>query len=465
MSQYNEPRGPKPPFRLRKRWFFGGLLLVVFIAIFLMNRQAGPNDQKTAEKPGTAKHPVPVIEAQAYQSNVPIKLQVIGTIQSVSSVTLRSQNDGQILSVNFAEGQYVKAGQLLFVVDPAPFIAALNQAQATVEKDVALVKQAQQTVEMQKTMVWQAQANLKRDQALLVYAKAEENRYGSLFKQGFVTQEQSEQMTSTYKSEQGTVGADKAAIQTAEATMQADISAVKSAIETLHSDQANVRTNQIKLDYCYIKAPFAGRTGSLLVHNGDAIQTESTNLVSLSRIDPIFVVFSVPQDELPAIKEEQAKGQLGVVARLNDAAKTSVRGKISFIDNTIDSTTGTIALKGAFENPTEQLWPGQFVTVVLSMGEIENAVVIPPPAVQTGQKGDYVFVDNNGVAELRPVTVARSTENMAAISQGLKPGEQVITDGQLQLEPGSHVKVRQPGQEQNASPAESNQPHHHRHSQ
>lgn len=438
------PPSPSQSGRSGKRWYFVGALIVLLVFLFAVNH-LHPDAEvgKKMEKPGTAKHPAPVTLAVAVQNDVPIQRQVIGNVQSFSAVSIKPQVNGKILDIHFHEGQFVKAGDLLFTIDPQPFVAALNQAQATVGKDYALINEAKQTLARDKTMVQQAHANLKRDVAQETYAKAEEQRYSQLLQAEYVSKEQYEQYRTNARSLSGTVSADRAAIRTSEATLGQDIAAIQSAQETLRGDQAVVQSNRINLNYCYVRAPFSGRTGSYQVHPGDAVQANITNLVNLDQINPTYVTFAIPEQELPTIKKGQTSGELQVAAVLDDPSHSRFHGRITFFDNAVDMTTGTIQLKGTFENPTGQLWPGQFVTVVLSLGHIPNAVVVPPQAVMTGQKGDYVFVDNAGVAELRPVTVARTTDTWAAISQGLQPGEKVVTDGQLSLEPGFHLKVKQ----------------------
>ena len=307
------PSSPPPVKRARskKRWIFLILFLLLVLGCYAYSRNGSMFTAGKSEREGKGNRPIPVTVETAYQRDVPIRLQVIGNIQSVSSVTLKPQVNGQIAVLHFKEGQYVQKGQLLFTIDPRPFIAALQQAEANVSRDNALVQEAREALKRDQTMVAQAQANLKRDTAQLQYAKEEEGRYLTLLNQQFVTPEQYGQMQTNARSLTGTAQADQAAIRTAQATVNTDAAAILSAQETMLGDEAVVKTNQLNLQYCYIRAPFTGRTSSYLVHVGDAVQSNTTTLVTLSQIDPTYVSFAVPQEQLSAIKPAGRRRQSG----------------------------------------------------------------------------------------------------------------------------------------------------------
>ena len=403
------------------------------------------------EKPGTKIRPVPVVTAQAVRKTVPLSVQVFGNTQSLSSVSVKPQIDGQILRVLFKEGDFVKAGQILFEIDPRPQQALVNEAQAVVNKDLALVSQAQANLRKDEANVRQVQASMNRDKAQLDLAKAQERRYASLFHQDFISREQYEQVSTTVQTSEATIASDQAAVENARALLGSDQANIQSARASMNGDQAALAAAQLKLSYCQIRAPFTGRTGAFLVHEGDAVQTSQTSLVSLDQIDPIFVSFAVPEQILSNIKTAQQKGTLKVMAALKSDQKQTTpqqsvplpkpqfAGKITFIDNTVDTTTGTIRLKGLFENPEHRLWPGQFASVTLMLDEV-TAVLVPSQAVLTGQKGNYLYVVQAGKVDERIVRTGPAVNGETIIEQGLNPGEWVVTDGQAQLAPGFYVR-------------------------
>jgi len=358
---------------------------------------------------------VPVTVATAAQRDIPIQVQVIGNVESYASIPIKAQIAGELVRINFVEGQDVTKGELLFEIDRRPFEQALRQAEANINRDVAQEKQAE--------------ANLARDQAQAQNARAQAARYGKLASEGIVSKEQNEQMRTTSSSAEEAVRADQAAIESARAAEVAD--------------RAAVETAKLNLDYCEIRSPINGRTGSLQVKVGTLIKAQAdTAMVTINQVSPTFVTFSVPEDQLAQIRRSMAQGPLEVEARVPNDASAPARGQLSFIDNTVDSTTGEIKLKAMFPNQERKLWPGQFVNVVLTVGKDANATVVPSEAIQTGQQGQYAFVvKQDHTVENRVVSIGRTIGRETVITKGIAPGETVVTDGQLRLIPGFKVEI------------------------
>ena len=350
---------------------------------------ASCSENKTAGRPSMnmADMVVPVVVAKATQRNMPVQVTAIGNVEAYSTVTVKSLVDGEIQKAYFTEGQDVKKGDMLFSIDPRPFQVALHQAEA----------------------------NLARDQAQAQYAKAEAKRYTQLQKAGIVSQIQYEQFTSNAAALDAAVRADQAAVEHA----------------------------KIQLGYCSIYSPIDGRTGSLLVHPGNLVKNNDTSLVVINKVTPIYVDFSVPEQYLAQVKEHRARGRLGVLAYPSGNESNSSKGFLSFINNAVDSNTGTIELKGTFANSDRRLWPGQFVNVVLNLTVQRDATVVPSQAVQAGEKGQYVYVVKpDNTAALRPVTVGKTLQGFTIVDKGVSPGETVVTNGQLRLFPGAKVSFK-----------------------
>ncbi len=334
------------------------------------------------------KEGVPVTVSTVIQKTVPIQLRAIGNVEAYSTVSVKSQIGGELIRIHFKEGQDVKKGDILFTIDPRPYEAALKQAEA----------------------------NLARDTAQLENARVDARRYGELVSKGYVAQQQYDQ------------------IQTNAAALEA----------TVLADKATVENAKLQLSYCFIHSPIDGRTGSLLSHQGDMIKANADNpMVVINQIQPIYVTLSVPEQNLQQIKRYMAEGKLKGEAIIPGDENSPVQGIITFVDNTVDISTGTIKLKGTFENKGKRLWPGQFVNVVLTLTTQPDAIVVPSQAVQTGQQGLYVFVVKSDLTvELRPVVTGRNLDGEVVIEKGLEPGEQVVTDGQLRLVPGTKVEIK-----------------------
>ena len=327
-----------------------------------------------------------VVVAKAEQKNVPINLTAIGSADAFTSVSVKAQVNAVLEQVHIKEGEYVKKGELLFTLDARPFQAALAQAQATLARD-------------------KAQAQLNGVQA---------NRYAELYKAGVAPKEQLDEMQANAEAQQTAVHADEAAVQAA----------------------------QLQLDYCKIYAPTDGRLGALQVFPGNIVkQNDVPVLIVINQITPIFVNFSIPEQYFSAVEQFMGKGELQVEATPYGDTKTET-GTLTFVDNTVDNTTGTIKLKARFPNTDNRLWPGQFSTVLLRLAQDEDATVVPSQAVQTGSRGDFIYVvKSDSTVEQRAVKVARTMGGDSVISAGIQPGETVVTDGQLRLIPGMKVQI------------------------
>jgi multidrug efflux system membrane fusion protein len=417
------------------RVFFNFLLGVLTLLI------ACSSGSKEAQGPAKS---VPVMVAEVSQKSVPVQLRAIGNVQAYSTVSIKTLVAGQLIRVHFKEGQDVKKGDLLFTIDPRPFEAALTQAEANVIRDLAQVKQAQSNLAKNMALLKQAEATLEKDMAQAKNAEADAERYRSLIDRKVVSEQQYDQFRTNAEALEATVRADKAAIDSANASIRASKDAVENAQAVVRADRAAIENAKIQLGYCFIRSPIDGRTGNLLLQEGNIVKANDTPyLVVINQINPIFVVFSIPEQNLPLVKKYMAAGKLAVEAIIPDDEKGPEQGVLSFVDNTVDAATGTIQLKGTFANTDRRLWPGQFVNVVLTLTIEPGAIVIPSQAVQTSQQGHYVFVVKSDLSvESRPVVVQRILNEETVVEQGLKPGETVVTDGHFQLVPGSKVEMK-----------------------
>lgn len=342
-----------------------------------------PKQEKAKEKP-----PAPVTVARVRQASVPVELRAIGNVEAYATVAVRSLVEGAVTRVHFQEGQDVARGALLFTIDPRSFSAALSQAEA----------------------------NLARDQAMAANARDQAARYRGLVDEGIVTREQYNQLEANADALAATVAADRAAVDRA----------------------------KLQLSYCFIQAPMAGKTGNLAVHAGNLVKAnDDPALVSINQITPVNVSFALPEKELAAVKARMAGG-ITVEAVIPDGTPGAEKGTVAFLDNAVDPATGTIKLKGTFQNRERRLWPGQFVNVVLTMDVRQNAAVVPTRAIQSGQQGEYVYLLRpDSTVELRPVTPGVARDGITVVEKGLAPGDTVVTDGHLRVIPGGKVAVKQ----------------------
>jgi membrane fusion protein, multidrug efflux system len=358
------------------------LLLLPLVASFGCQAQS-------AMKP-RGPEAVPVKVEQVVRKPMALELRAVGSVEASSKVSVSARAAGTIVAAHFQEGSEVQRGELLFELDPRPYQASLAEAQS----------------------------RLARDRTLAEKAAEDERRYTALVEKEYVTREQFEGAKANAASLRSTVQADEAAVENA----------------------------RLALEYCTIRAPISGRTGSLLVHAGNMVrQNDAAPLVVILQTRPVRVAFAISEKHLEAIRAHAAAAPLRVSVRSRGGTGEPVIGKLEFIDNSVDQATGTILLKGVFDNQDGRLWPGQFVDVVLTLGSEEAALVVPSTAVQTGQQGSYVFVVTpDGTAESRPVTVARVVGAESVLAAGVEPDETVVTDGQLRLVPGAKVAVTPP---------------------
>jgi multidrug efflux system membrane fusion protein len=418
----------------------GSLVLVAATAL----ASAGCSDRAGGAPPAAAPVAVPVGVATVERKMVPLQVVTVGNVQAYTTVGVKSQIAGQITKVHFTEGREVKRGDLLFTLDPRPFEASLRQNEANVAKDVAQRRQAEAALGQRGAEVTQALANLERDLAQMENARVQEQRYRDLAKREFIAREQYDQVRTNFAALQAVVQASRAAVENARASARAAEAAVENAQAAIKGNEAMVESARLQLAYTAIRAPMDGRTGNLLAQVGNVVKSgEDAPLVVIVQVQPIYVSFSVPEQQLTAINSYRARGTLTVEARIDGGRRTAA-GTLTFVNNTVDPTTGTIQLKATFPNADDALWPGQFVDVVLMLAR-EAAVVAPAEAVQAGQQGSFVFVVKPDLTvESRRVKVGRRLPRELVIEEGLQAGERVVTDGQLRLVPGARVEIKPP---------------------
>jgi multidrug efflux system membrane fusion protein len=389
---------------------------------------------------------VAVAVAPVEQKSMALQITAIGTVEPYAQVSVRAQVGGELMRVHIKEGQDVRKGDLLFTLDPRTAEAMLAQAQANVSKDRVQVQQARAALARDVARVGQARAALARDQAQARNAEVQAKRYADLLAKELISREQHDQIQTTALAFAATVQADEADVRSAEETVRADESAIKSAEEVVRADEAAAENAKVLLGYTTIRSPIDGRTGSLGLNTGNVVRANDSMLIVINQVEPIYVSFTVPQQQLPAIKRYMAEGALDVRV-LPSGDPKPVRGKVTFIDNTVDTTTGTIRLKATFGNEEKRLWPGQFVNVTLTLATEPDSIVIPAQAVQSGQgSSQYVFVvKDDSTVENRRITVERTQGSETVVAKGLQAGEKVVIDGQPRLTPGAKVEVRVPG--------------------
>jgi multidrug efflux system membrane fusion protein len=363
------------------------LLLISVAAVFVMSGCGGKEQVQAAAGPA-ARPAAPVVVASVEQRDIPVQIHAIGNVEAYQTVQIRSQVSGQIQKIFFKEGEDVREGQKLFQLDKRPFQADLDKAAG----------------------------QLKHDQAQAENSRLQAERYSGLEKEGIAAHEQADQLRAQARADAAAVEADKATLEAA----------------------------RVQLQYTDILAPISARAGVLMINLGNLVKANDTPyLVQLNQVTPIYVTFSVPESNLDRVRQRFNSGQLKVLALPKGQSDSAVNGRLTFIDNGVDTTTGMFKLKGTFQNRDRRLWPGQYVDVALELSTQRNAVVVPTKAIQSGQQGDYVYVvRTDSTAESRPVKQVGTYQNLTLVAEGLKPGEQVIVNGQMRVAPNAKVVVQ-----------------------
>jgi multidrug efflux system membrane fusion protein len=353
-------------------------------SLFILLASSGCSKEQAAPAPRAAA--IPVTVSKVTQRAMPVQLTAIGNVGGYT-VSVEAQVAGELLEVHFKEGDFVHKGQLLFTIDPRPYEAALARTQAT----------------------------LMRDKAVAANGRAQAQRISKLLIDGVVSPSDADSSTSAAAAAEATVAADEAALKTA----------------------------QLNLEYCTIYSPMDGRTGAVLVKPGNLVKIADVPIVVIKRLSPIPVDLTVPQEYLPAITKHLAARPLRVEATVPNSLGPPEVGKLVFVENAVDATTGTIRLRALFENSSNALWPGLYVNTVMTLAEESNATVIPSQAITAGQQGSLVYVVRaDGTVAPRAVVSSRSVGGQAVIDKGLQPGETVVTDGQVRLVPGAKVQIK-----------------------
>jgi len=356
------------------------VILLPLLSLLAVSCSSGKTEKRPAPE-------IPVSVGVAALKNIPFQIRSIGNVEAYNTVSVKALVNGEIIGVHFKEGQYVNKRDLLFRIDPRPFQAALKQAEANLARDRALAKKANEDVE----------------------------RYAFLIKKGYVARQEYDQVVSN--------------AEALNATAKADV--------------AVVDTNRLQLEYSEIRSPINGQVGNTVVNAGNIVKANDIALVGINQINPIYVTLTAPEAYLSEIKKYMAAGKLKIRATIPGQNQNPETGVLASIDNAVDKATGTIRLKGTFENTDRRLWPGQFVNVVLDLYVQNDVVVVPTQAVLSGQAGPFLYVvKNDKTVEMRPVKVTRAFDGETIIAQGVKPGEQVVTDGQLLLTTGSKVQIK-----------------------
>jgi multidrug efflux system membrane fusion protein len=363
----------------------------------------------------------PVRAVSAVAQDVPLNASAVGTVEAITSVDVKSRVAGEILRVDFQEGQNVEKGQLLFEIDPEPLQRQIAEIQADLAKDGALEQQAR--------------ANVTKDQANIAQTSAAARRGMVLSREGIFSKEQTEQVVSTNEQ--------------AQAALTADQAAVESAVASNKADHARLLQTQLQLQYTKITAPISGRAGAIMLKAGNLIKDNDAALVNIVQISPIYVSFGLPQQLLDQVRKFNQQRPL--VIQASPDGVTTVTGQLKFIDNNVDTSTGTIKLKAEFANSDRVLWPGQFVNVQAQLEVERGRVTVPVQTIQTGPQGKYVWLmdKNTDTVSIKPVQVLRNFTpsqgaELAVIGDGLNAGDMVISEGQIRLAPGMKVRLLQP---------------------
>jgi multidrug efflux system membrane fusion protein len=388
------------------------------------------NAQQNFERP-----PAPVSVTAAVSQDVPTYLDAIGKTVAREVVSIQPQVSGRITNIHFTDGADVKKGALLFTIDTRPFEATLRQAQANVSRDTALKKQAE--------------ANLVREIAQAKWGEVQVNRYRKLVEQGVESREQYEQLRANLDSLNANAVAVRAAVRSADEAIKVDMAAVESA--------------KVQLSYCYIRSPIDGRAGQRLVDVGNVVNPggssgnsgaagsstsssgSSNALLVIERLDPIYADFTISQNSLAEVQQQMRAGKLRAEVRLPDASDEPVIGQLTFLNNAVENTTGTVNLRATIPNAGHRFWPGRFVNIRLVLNTIHQAVLVPASAPQMSAKGSFVYVvKQDSTAEQRPVSLGQRQGDLVVVESGVEAGERIVTNGQIGVTPGGKVRVEEP---------------------
>src|SRR3989449_2368598 len=384
-----------------------------------------------AAQQGFERPPAPVSVTEAVMQDVPNYIDAIGKTVAREVVSIQPQVSGRITKIHFTDGANVKKGDMLFTIDTRPFEANLRQAAANVSRDSALKKQAE--------------ANLAREIAQAKWGETQVNRYRQLVQQGVVPREQFEQLSANQDSLNANVGAARAAVHSADEAIKVDTAAIESA--------------KVQLSYCLIRSPIDGRAGQRLVDVGNVVNPGGSNnngsgnsgsgngnaLLVIERLDPIYADFTISQNNLAEVQEQMRVGRLKTEVRLPDTSDDPVIGQLTFLNNAVENTTGTVNLRATIPNSGHRFWPGRFVNIRLVLSTIHQAVLVPATAPQMSAKGSFVYVvKQDSTAEQRPVSLGQRQGDLIVVETGVQAGERVVTNGQLGVTPGGKVIVEQP---------------------
>ncbi|MCL6508745.1 MAG: efflux RND transporter periplasmic adaptor subunit [Bryobacteraceae bacterium] len=357
-----------------------------------------------------------VTVAPVLEKPVPVEVRAVGNVEAYSTIRVKAQIGGQLTEVYIREGDTVRKDDPLFLIDPRPYDEAIRQAEANLNRDRALLRQAE--------------AALQRDQAQERFAREQAERYRKLFAEGVIAKQVADQMATEADVRSEAVRVSQAAVETARAAIRASEAAL-----------ANAR---LQRSYCLIRSPVDGRAGDLAVKLGNIVKANDVDLVTIHQVRPVFVAFSVPESVLPQVRRQWGAAPLEVAATIPGRDAGPERGKLTFVDNQVDRTTGTIRLKATFANDSARLWPGQFVEVTLRVGRRDRALVVPARAVQTGQSGEFVYVVHpDRTVEMRRVRTSLRVGQELVVEEGLERGETVVTEGQLKLAPKMKVRIEE----------------------
>ncbi len=409
-------------------------LLLGVAALILLGACEGKKQAKAPDPPA-------VKVAAATVRTVPVYGEYVGTLEAVNSVDIRARVEGFLEERAFTDGADVKQGDLLFVIDQRPFRAALDQALAQLARDEANLAQARAQLLQSEANLVRAQAQLTRDEASLTYAQEQVERYRPLVEREFVTREAFDRYQTQAREAAAAADADRAAIKAAAAAVEAVRATVNQGIALIAADRAAVRQAELNLSYTTMSAPVSGRIGRRQVDVGNLVGSgKDTLLASIVQLDPIYVYFSPTERDLPTLLAQRGKGSLMVTVALAARAPHPHQGRVDFINNTVDPSTGTFKVRAVIPNPERLLLPGQFAQVRLLMGSRPETVLVPEQAITDQQGGRAVFVVGaDKKAEFRAVVTGTTYEGMRVIEQGVKPGEEVIVDGLQKVRPGMVV--------------------------